>query len=168
MQGNGHICILINMKLEHLSQIHPEDFITGEDQDVFRSPPKKILHITPDSIGSPLVPVHILIALTCSLKAHKTTVKRIKLVCRGNVLVQRARIELGQDVNAVESGIDAVADRDINQSEFSGNRHRGLGTIFRQGPQPRSATATEDHGYCRLCELTGDIRQSDEPLPPLS
>lgn len=44
--------------------------------------------------------------------------KRIKVISPGDVTVERDRVELSQEGNAVDIRIDAVADRNINQSVF--------------------------------------------------
>jgi len=49
------------------------------------------------------------------------------------VVIQGRRVELRQHKNFLQPGIEAVADRDINQPVLSAERHRGFGPIFREG-----------------------------------
>ena len=59
--------------------------------------------------------------------------------------VQRGGIELRQNVNAPEAGVDAVGDGDVHQPVFAGEGHGGLGAVLCQRKQPGAlATAHDD------------------------
>jgi len=58
--------------------------------------------------------------------------------------VQRGGIELRQNVNAPEAGVDAVGNGDVHKPVFSGERHGGLGAVLRQRKQPRSLASAHD------------------------
>src|SRR5581483_5738457 len=60
-------------------------------------------------------------------------------------------IELGQDRNAIDPRVDAVADGNINQAVFSPDGHGGLGTHPRQRVKPRAAPAAHDHCQDFVC-----------------
>ena len=69
---------------------------------------------------------------------------RDRFVSARNVAVQRSRIELCQNVNAPEAGIDAIGNGDVHEPVFSRERHRGFGAVFRQRKQPRALAAAHD------------------------
>ena len=58
--------------------------------------------------------------------------------------VQRRGIELRQNVDAAEAGVDAVRDRDVHEPVFARERHGGLGAVLRQRKQPRALAAAHD------------------------
>ena len=57
-----------------------------------------------------------------------------------------AGIELREHVDALETGVKAVADRDIDQPPLSADWHRGLRSLVGQREQPRAAAAAQDDG----------------------
>ena len=58
--------------------------------------------------------------------------------------VQRDRIELGQHGNIVDAGVDAVADGDIDQAVFAGDRDGRLGPVAGERVQARAAPTAHD------------------------
>ena len=70
----------------------------------------------------------------------------VELVGLRDVPVQRGGIELGQQVNAPQTGVDAVGDGNIHEPILAGQRHRRLGALFGQREQARALPAAHDHG----------------------
>ena len=58
--------------------------------------------------------------------------------------VQRNGIELGQDSDAVDVGVDTVADGDVDQTVFAGDGHSRFGALFGQRVQARAAPTAHD------------------------
>ena len=56
------------------------------------------------------------------------------------------RVELRQHIDRAQSGVEAIADRNIDQAIFSAERHRRLRAILGQRKQPRPGAATHDDG----------------------
>jgi len=48
----------------------------------------------------------------------------VEFVSARNMPVQRRGIELRQNINATQGGIDAIGDRDVHEPVFSSERHR--------------------------------------------
>ena len=46
-----------------------------------------------------------------------------------DVAVQALAVELGEDEDPVDAGVQAVADRDVDQPELAADRHRRLGPV---------------------------------------
>src|SRR6266852_3211507 len=58
--------------------------------------------------------------------------------------VQAGAVELGDDEDAVDAGIQAVADGDVDEAELAAHRYGRLGSVPRQGPQTASLSAAQD------------------------
>ena len=70
----------------------------------------------------------------------------VELVARIDVPVQRRAVELGENVDPAESGIETVADREIDQPVFAAQRDRGFGSLFRQRKKACSRAPAHDDG----------------------
>ena len=61
------------------------------------------------------------------------------------MLVQRGGIELREDENLIEAGIQTIADRDIDQAVVARQWHGRLTTVLRQGIKARASTPTHNN-----------------------
>src|SRR5688572_30774763 len=71
--------------------------------------------------------------------------KIIELIGLVNVAMQRNRIELCKHGDVIDLGIDAIADRNIDQTILAGNWDRWLGSLFREWIKALSHSATQNH-----------------------
>src|SRR5438552_118830 len=81
---------------------------------------------------------------------HEATTEGIKLVRVGDVTVEADAQELGQDIDAVEPAVDAVADRDINETILASHGHCWLAAQLGQWVQPAAPAAAEDQAQNAL------------------
>ena len=58
--------------------------------------------------------------------------------------MQRRRVELREQINAPQTGVDAIGDGYVHQAILPGQRHSGLGTLLGQREQPSSLTAAHN------------------------
>jgi hypothetical protein len=58
--------------------------------------------------------------------------------------VQRCRLELRQQEDAIDLTIETIADRNIDQPVLAGERHRGLAALAGERMEPRAASTTHD------------------------
>jgi hypothetical protein len=77
---------------------------------------------------------------------HEAAGENIELVGAVDVTMQGGREELGEDEDAGDAGVDAVADGDINKTVFAGEGHSRLGPQFGQRIQAGSPPAAEHNG----------------------
>ena len=96
--------------------VHTVEMIPGKDQDVLRRVRKKMAQTLSYRIGSALVPVGALRSLLGRQNSNEPLREEAESVGLVNVSVQRFRIVLCQDEDSVDSRIDAIADRNINES----------------------------------------------------
>jgi len=58
--------------------------------------------------------------------------------------MERGGIELGQEKDAFEAGVQAIGDRDIHNAILAGQRDGRFGAIFGQREETGAGAATED------------------------
>jgi hypothetical protein len=101
-----------------------------------------VKQIFPDSIRSSFVPVGTRIhSLLRRKQFNESAIEMIEYVGLADVLVQADRQELRQDEDLVDARMDAIADRNIDQSVFGCERYRRLGADFRERIEPCSSPA---------------------------
>jgi len=59
--------------------------------------------------------------------------------------MERGGVELSQQVNATQPGINTVGDRDIDEAIFAGKWDGGFGAIFGQRKEARALAAAHDY-----------------------
>ena len=67
--------------------------------------------------------------------------------------IERLTVELGENVDLMNAGIDAVADRDIDQAVLTAQWHRRFRSGERKGLQTGTGTASQDDGKNTLHAL---------------
>ena len=68
-----------------------------------------------------------------------------------NVLIEQQRLVLGEDTDRVDIGVDAVGQREVDNTILSSKRHCGLGELIGQRVETRTAAAGQnhcDHFFC--------------------
>src|SRR5207245_1376871 len=103
--------------------------IAGKDKHLAVVIFLNIAEVLAHRVGSPLVPVGCFEGLLSRQDLDEATPERIEFVGIGNVAVQADAEELGQDVDTVEATVDAVANGDIDEPVFAGNRHGRLASV---------------------------------------
>src|SRR5262245_44999164 len=76
-------------------------------------------------------------------------IEHIELVRVRDVSVQTHRHELGQYINSVDSAIEAVADRDVDQPVFARDGDGGFRAELGEREQPGPLAAAEDQAEHR-------------------
>src|SRR5690606_27032396 len=94
-----------------------------------------------------LVPVFFAESLLRRENLNETAVETVELVRLADMPVQADRIELRQQIDAVQSAVDAVRDRDVDDAILARQRHRRLRTILRQRKEPGLFAAAEDQTH---------------------
>jgi hypothetical protein len=72
-----------------------------------------------------------------------------------NVIVQPARAILRQHADIVDSGVDTILEREIDDPVLAGKRHRRLGALGRKRAECLAIAASQDERECskHLCTL---------------
>ena len=98
-----------------------------------------------DGIGRALEPVGVVRSLLCRKNVHKPSVEHVELVTLDDMFVQRRRIELCQNEDLVHIGVQAVADRNVDDAILSSQRNGGFAPLFSQRIEPRAPAAAHDY-----------------------
>ena len=99
----------------------------------------------PHRVGRSLKPAGALHRLFGGKHFDVSAIEWIESIAVGDVPVQRRGIELRQNEDPLQSGVDAVADRNIDQAILSSEWNRRFGAVLRQREQAfPSATCKND------------------------
>jgi hypothetical protein len=85
--------------LEHLTKIHPIELIAAENDEVLVRILQEIAQVLPNRVSRTLVPVRVRGRLLSGKDLDEAPREIVELVARIDVLVQRRRVELRQDVD---------------------------------------------------------------------
>src|ERR1700733_181375 len=150
--GQGDIGPCREMLSQKRPVIHPVELVTTRNQVELVRSFKEVAQILTNSVSSALVPAGRLGRLLGGEYLHEVLRKIIKFIAGIYVAMQRRTVELRQYIHSPQLGVETVADRYINQSIFSGQRHRGLCSILGQRKQACSGSAAHDDGECFVVE----------------
>ena len=70
----------------------------------------------------------------------------VELVGLGNMPVKRGGVELGQQINPAQAGVDAVGNGNVHQPVFTGQGNRRFRSFLGQREQPLALPAAHDDG----------------------
>jgi hypothetical protein len=140
--GERHVGLRFDVLLKHLAEVHAVKLIAAEDNEIFVRVLQEIAQILANRVRGPLIPARIGRRLLGRQDFHEAAGKIVEFVARIDVLMERSGIELGEDVDPAQSGIDAIAYRDIDDPIFSRERHGGFGALLGQGEEPRAGAAS--------------------------
>ncbi len=145
LDGYRNIATFLPQELRHLAIIHAIEMVTRQDQHILRARGLDLEQLLADGICRALIPVRPFGSLLGGQDVHPAGMEHVKVIRLGNVPVERNGIELGQDRHAVDPRVDAVADRDINETVLPRDRHGRLGAHLRQWVQAGSFTSSHNH-----------------------
>ena len=128
------------------AKIHPVKLIAAQDEVIIERPLEEVAHVLPDGVGRALIPLRAFRRLLRREDIDEAAREIVELVARLDMAMQRHAVELRQHIDRAQPGVQAIADRDIDQPIFPAERHRRLGTIFRQRKQARPRAAAHDDG----------------------
>ena len=112
---DGDVGVAIDVRIDHLVVVHAVQVIAGENQVVVGVMAREVARGLPDGIGRALVPAGIVGRLLGGQDLHEALSEQIHPVGLVDVPVERCRIELRQHEDAADVGVQAVADRDVDQ-----------------------------------------------------
>ena len=142
--GDGDVRVRFHMRFVQEPVIHAVKLIAGQDEDVRARVLLDLADVLADGVSRSLVPVRSFDRLLCRQDFDKPVVEHVELVGVRDVPVQADGHELSQHVDAVDPAIEAVADRDVDQSILAGDRDGRLGPELREGEQTGPLAAAED------------------------
>jgi hypothetical protein len=125
--------------------VHAVKLVARENQVIVILTPGKSMQMLPDGIGCPLKPIGIGHCLLRSEDFDESLREGVESECRRDVVIERSGIELCQNKQSLQTGIQAVADWNINEAVLSTERHRRFGPILSQREQPLSGASRQNY-----------------------
>jgi len=146
--GDGDLGPARHVALDEGADVHPEELVAREDEHQPVGVIVEMQQVLPYGIGGPLVPLLPVGPLLRGQDLHEARREVVEPIALLDVTMQRAAVELGQDEDAAEIGVEAVADRDVHQPILPPEGNGRLGAVLGEGKEtgPRSATQHDaDH-----------------------
>ena len=154
LDGHGHdadgeVRALGQVVVDHRAVIHLVDVVTRKNH--YRVGPvfADEVQVLVDGIGRagiPVLPFARLVGLQEPHAAPRTV--QIPRLADADVIVEAVGTVLRQHTDRINATVDAVAQGEIDDTEFARKGHRGLGAFFGQYGEPCALTACQDHSDC--------------------
>ena len=146
LRRDRDVRVALDVRVDQLGEVHPVDVIAGEDQEVLRVGVAEMPRGLPHGVGRALKPLLALGRLLGGQHLDEPVGEHVQVIGLGDVPVERRRVELRQHVDPLESGVQAVAQRNVDQPVLAADRDRRLRSQMRERKQPRAPAAPEDDG----------------------
>ena len=104
--------------------------------------PRRLSH----RVGRALEPVRAVGRLLGGEHLDEAVREHVQAVGLRDVAVERRGVELRQHEDPLEAGVQAVADRDVDEPVLAAERHRRLRAHVGERKEPRAASAAQDQG----------------------
>ena len=118
--------------------------VAGEDQVVVGVQADEVRHRPAHRVGRALEPVGVLGRLLGRDDVDERLREVIEPVGLADVSVERRGVELRQHEDPADAGVQAVADRDVDEAVLAANRHCGLRAPVGEGVEALALAATQD------------------------
>ena len=147
------------MELKEFIVILLADLVTGKNDDILGIISSEEAQILINGIGSSLVPVGIL-SLLIGRKDMNTSVKSVQIpgLSVSDILIENKRLILRKDTDGVDTGINTVRKREINNAILTAERHSRFSQLIRQRIESRSLSPGKDHSYHFLCHICVSLK----------
>ena len=124
--------------LDQLAVIHLVDVVAGQDHDVLGPLFFERVDVLIDGVGRALVPLLV----DPLLRRHDVDelaqlAAQIIPPAERDVAVEAHRLVLREHENPAQAAVEAVRQREVDDAIDAAKRHRRLGPVARQRPQPR-------------------------------
>jgi hypothetical protein len=105
--------------MKHIHKVHLIEVVSPKDKYVLYGRVIEMFHAAPHGVGRSLEPVGIVHRLVRGHNIDEPFGKSIHLVRAAYVLIEGFRIELREDIDPVEPGVEAVAYGNIDEPVFA-------------------------------------------------
>ncbi len=129
-RSDGEIRAGVDMLADHLAVIHAVELVSAEDDEIFATVLEEIPHVLTNRIRRALIPPGAFRRLLGGEDVHEAGSEIVELIALVDVRMQRGAVELSENVNPAQAGVQAVADRDVHQTVFAAERNGRLRALF--------------------------------------
>ena len=142
--GDGHFRVPGHVEVDHAGDVHAVDVVAAEDGHHMRVGLLDEVDVLIDGVGRSLVPGFILRAHLGRHGDNEVALQQsAELPSLAQMLQQRLAAELGEHVDRVDSGVDEIAEDEIDDPVFASEGNRRLGAFAGEGKEPGSFAAGE-------------------------
>ena len=142
---DGDVGVSREMLRDDLSEIHPVELIAGKNQHELVLMTFEMDEVAANGVGGAFIPSAALVGLLGGEDVDETGPERIKLETLLDMPMERSSEKLREEKDPVVAGVDAIADRDVDQTILTRQWDRWLASLLGKRKQPRAAAATHDH-----------------------
>src|SRR5207253_9783694 len=125
---NGDVGALILVRVDELIVVHPVEMIAREDEVMLRLVLREVPRRLTNGVRGSLKPVRVVRCLLSGEDLDKALREAVEPIRQRNVTIERRGIELRQDVDAPDVRVQAITDRNVDETVLAADRHRGLGS----------------------------------------
>ena len=159
--GDGHVGVALLVEANHPGIVHPVDMVAGEDQHVVRIIARNKGKVLIDGVGGSLVPLRFLGAGVGREHLHAAVgAVQAPGLSVADIFIQFQRLILGEDSDGVNSGVDAVRQREVDDAILAPEGDGRLGGILRQHQKTAALTTGQQHGDAALFLKSHSVRIS--------
>ena len=147
--GDRHVRPVAPVGRHERLVIHLVDVVAGEDHDVSRTLVLEDVHVAQHGVRGAAVPLGHPAAGDVRLEQLDATAIAVQVPgpAEADVIVQRARVVLGQDHDVVDVRVHAVREREVDDPVLAAERDGRLGSLLGQDRQALAFAARKDHGH---------------------
>ncbi len=145
---DGSRRVLFLVLVEHLVVVHLVDVVAREDQDVLRIVLVDKADVLIDGVCSALIPLRALSALV-RRQSIDAAVQTVEIPCLTvcQIYIEDMRLILCQDTDGINTGVDTVGQRKVDNTVFAAKRHRRLCYVLGEYIQSAATAAGQQHCY---------------------
>ena len=134
------------VEAQHARVVHLVDVIAGEHDQAPGTFAHDGVEVLVDGVGGALIPVLADAFLRRQDLDEFAELFRDDVPAHPDVAVERQRLVLGRDEDAAQAGVDAVAEREIDDAVGAAEVDRRLGALLRQRVETFTGAAREHDG----------------------
>ena len=143
---DGDVGVALDVRFDELVEVHAVQVIAREDEEVLGVEALEMARGLTHGVGGALEPVRAVGCLLGGQHFDEAIREHVQPVGLRDVPVEGRGVELRQHEDALEAGMQAVADRDVDQAVLARERNRGLRSHVGQREEARAAPAAENQG----------------------
>ena len=159
--GDRHVGAVAAVGRHERLVVHLVDVVAGEDQDDVGRVVLDDVDVAQDGIGRAAVPLGELAALDVRLEQLDPAAVAVEVPrpAEADVVVERARVVLGQDDDVIDVRVDAVGQREVDDPVLAAERHGRLGPLLGEDREAFALAAREDHRHRPLHAVDASTRR---------
>ena len=148
VQRHGDIGLVREVLQDQLFVVHLVDVVAGEDEHELGLRLFEEVDVLEDGVGGAAVPVGAF-AAEVRLQQRDAAAGAVEIPrpADADVVVEGARPVLRHDADARDVGVDAVAEREVDDAVAAAEDHGRLRALFAQHAEPVALTAGQDQRY---------------------